>query len=427
MLASTLKIDRSEVLVVSGSHLSEGEDSVKTSEYKILVVDDQPVVRKTLTICLNNLGIKKVLEAENGKKAKELVAFDEFDVIFCDLNMPVEDGFEVLMFLGTMKFPGAVIIISSEEQEILASTSNLARFYDLNIIGCVEKPITFKVVQNIIEGIEALPTLKRTETQLFELPEDELVKYLEAQKIEAYFQPQVDLASRKMKGVEILARISDDQGSLIPPDSFIPTAERSPSIILDLTKNVIDKALKEISENYDSFCDLTYAFNISGKVLENNDFPNWLCRTVDKYGIPHENIICELTETAISSSPTIVDTQMFRLRIMKFKLSIDDFGTGYSSIAKLHTIPFNEIKIDKEFVFNCLTNIKSAAIVEQSIAMGKALGMSVVAEGIESIEVEEFLISKGCEIGQGYFYYRPTKSSEIINVINEFNFNSESR
>ncbi|HHF2880225.1 TPA: EAL domain-containing protein [Vibrio diabolicus] len=400
---------------------------MNTSDYKILVIDDQPVVRKTLTICLNNIGIKTVFEAENGKQAKELLAFNEFNVIFCDLNMPVEDGFEVLRALGVMKFSGAVIIISSEEQEILASTSNLARFYDLNIMGCVEKPITFKVVQNIIEAIQALPTVKRATTQLSELPEEELIRYLEAQKIEAYFQPQVDLISKKMKGVEVLARIHDDQGSLIPPDSFIPVAERSPSIILELTQKVIDKALKEVSRNYKSLCNLTYAFNISGKVLENEDFPKWLCRTVDKYGIPHEKIICELTETAISSSPTIIDTQMLRLRIMKFKLSIDDFGTGYSSIAKLHTIPFNELKIDKEFVFNCLTNIKSAAIVEQSIEMGKALGMSVVAEGIESVEVENFLLNKGCEIGQGYLYYKPVKISEILSGIDDFNFNSESR
>lgn len=107
----------------------------------ILVIDDQLVVRHTLMLCLNNLGIKTVVQAENGKIAKEAIIEHSFDVIFCDLDMPVEDGFEVLRYLGERDYTGAVVIISSQEQEVLASTSNLARVYDLNIIGCVESPL----------------------------------------------------------------------------------------------------------------------------------------------------------------------------------------------------------------------------------------------------------------------------------------------
>lgn len=392
---------------------------------KILVVDDQPVVRKTLTLCLNNLNINNIEQAENGKQAKQLIALEEFNIIFCDLNMPVEDGFEVLRYLGQYKFKGAVIIISSVEEEVLSSTSNLARLYDLNIIGCVEKPITFSTVQNIIETINDLPPAKQDTTQCTELTEDELVDHLKHDRLEAYFQPQIDLSTKRVKGVEVLARIFDSQGILIPPDRFIPTAERSQVIILEFTQKIIEKALRDITSELHRLPDLTYAFNISGKVLEHNNFPQWLSSKVDQYGIPHENIICELTETAISLDQTTIDTQMLRLRIMKFKLSIDDFGTGYSSIAKLHTIPFNELKIDKGFVFDCLTNAKSAAIVKQSIEMAKAMGMSVVAEGIENNKVESFLIEQGCEIGQGYLFHKPDRLSNISNYI--IGIDSESR
>lgn len=383
----------------------------------ILVVDDQQVIRHTLALCLGNLGIQNIHEAENGKQAKDLIACHTFDAIFCDLDMPIEDGFEVLRFLGESKFTGAVIIISSQEQEVLASTSNLARLYDLRIIGCVEKPITFQIVQKVIDTIRMLPNPNNKAKRYRELTEEELTHHLNSDHLEAYFQPQLDLRTKKVKGLEALVRIIDENDLLIYPDSFIPAAEKSATLILNLTQRVIEKALTSFAKEFPNRKSLTLAFNISGKVLENQEFPKWLSHIVNSHGIPPQQIICELTETAIAPDPTTIDIQMLRLKMMQFKLSIDDFGTGYSSIAKLHAIPFNELKIDKSFVFDCLTNAKSAAIVEQSIKMAKAMGIEVVAEGIETNDVEDFLLKAGCDSGQGYLYSKPGPLDEIASLI----------
>lgn len=383
----------------------------------ILVIDDQLVVRHTLMLCLNNLGIKTVVQAENGKIAKEAIIEHSFDVIFCDLDMPVEDGFEVLRYLGERDYTGAVVIISSQEQEVLASTSNLARVYDLNIIGCVEKPITQLTVQALFETISQQPPRNYDEKYLSLLTERELRELLKLGRLEAYYQPQLSLSTKKVKGLEVLARLFGPQGELIPPDRFIPTAENSTDLIVEITKHIIESALKSISKHFQHMKSLTFAFNISGKALEDEGFPKWLGLIADQYKVPHNQIVCELTETAISSDQTTMDAQMLRLRIMRFKLSIDDFGTGYSSIAKLHTIPFDELKIDKSFVFDCLSNTKSAAIVEQSIRLAKAMNIEVVAEGVENVEVETFLIRHGCKTGQGYLYAKPHDLDNILDFI----------
>lgn len=399
-----------------------------TIEYSaILVVDDQPVVRHTLMLCLNNLGIKTVVQAENGKVAKDAFANHSFDAIFCDLDMPVEDGFEVLRHLGEKAYTGAVVIISSQEQEVLASTSNLARLYDLNIIGCVEKPITFPTVQALFETISQLSARVHDQKHVPLLTEMELRELISQDRLVAYYQPQLSLPSKTIKGMEILARLFDLQGGLIPPDRFIPTAEHSTELILELTKRVIECALKDISSHFDQLSSLTFAFNISGKVLEDEGFPKWLSSIADRYKVPHNQIVCELTETAISRDQTTIDAQMLRLRIMRFKLSIDDFGTGYSSIAKLHTIPFDELKIDKSFVFDSLSNTKSAAIVEQSIRMAKAMNIEVVAEGVESKEVEAFLIRHGCGTGQGYLYAKPNPFKTTLEFIQKNNGEKEKK
>lgn len=279
------------------------------------------------------------------------------------------------------------------------------------------KPITQLTVQALFETISQQPPRNYDEKYLSLLTERELRELLKLGRLEAYYQPQLSLSTKKVKGLEVLARLFGPQGELIPPDRFIPTAENSTDLIVEITKHIIESALKSISKHFQHMKSLTFAFNISGKALEDEGFPKWLGLIADQYKVPHNQIVCELTETAISSDQTTMDAQMLRLRIMRFKLSIDDFGTGYSSIAKLHTIPFDELKIDKSFVFDCLSNTKSAAIVEQSIRLAKAMNIEVVAEGVENVEVETFLIRHGCKTGQGYLYAKPHDLDNILDFI----------
>ncbi|WP_284193195.1 EAL domain-containing response regulator [Vibrio zhanjiangensis] len=383
----------------------------------LLIVDDQDVVRHTLKLCLKNIEYENVVEARDGREAKKVIAENDVDIIFCDLNMPVEDGFEVLRYLGEIGFKGSVILISGEEEELLSSSSNLARLYQLDILGSVQKPVSAGVVKKLIAQIETSRLTRLNAPPVPVLSANDILHHMDVGNVKAFFQPQMDLATRRVSGLEVLARIVVSDSEVIYPDSFIPAAEKSLDLIQSLTKVIIKEALSEISQNYQFLQGITFALNISAKVLEDPQFPYWLNEVVVDYKIPQENIICELTETALTHEQTTVDTQLLRLKILRFKISIDDFGTGYSSIAQLHSIPFDEIKVDKRFVLDCISNLKSRAILEQSICMAKAMGISVVAEGVENRDIENFLISIGCHIAQGFLYSRPDTIEPIVKYI----------
>ncbi|MCG9679781.1 EAL domain-containing response regulator [Vibrio sp. Isolate24] len=392
-----------------------------------LIADDQKVVRHTLKLCLQNLDYQDVLEACDGKEAKQLAVEHDIDIIFCDLNMPVEDGFEVLRYLGEIHFSGSVILISGEEEEVLSSSSNLARLYKLDILGSLKKPISFTTVKDLMSQVEKSTISRINNRPPPVLSAASVQHFIDTGCVRAFFQPQIELETGRVCGLEVLARVVDEDDNIIPPDSFIPVAEKNLDFILSLTKTIVRAAFSDIAKHFQSLQDITFSLNISAKVLEDQGFTSWLDQVANEYQIPQENILCELTETALTHDQAAINTQLLRLRLLKFNLSIDDFGTGYSSIAQLHSIPFNELKVDKRFVLDCLTNTKSQAILEQSVRMGKAMGMSVVAEGVENREVEEFLVSIGCNIAQGYLYSKPDKLSYILAYMKRSNSIYEDR
>ncbi|WP_369597276.1 EAL domain-containing response regulator [Vibrio sp. JPW-9-11-11] len=393
----------------------------------IMIVDDQHVVRQALKLCIQNLKLLRVLEAENGKDAKALVDEHEIDIIFCDLNMPVEDGLEVLRYLGDLKFKGSVILISGEEEDILTSSSNLAQLYKLDILGSLKKPITFPVVKALFEQLEQSAISRINNAPPPVLSRASIEHYIENGSLIPYFQPQIDLSTSQISGLEVLARILNEDGKLIPPDSFIPVAEADYELIQLLTKTIICEAFSDFVRYRNHLTGVNIAINISAKVLEDSAFPRWLNQTAIEYHIPQDQITCELTETALTHDQTIIDTQLLRLKMLKFKLSIDDFGTGYSSIAQLHSIPFDELKVDKRFVSDCVENNRSRAILEQSIRMAKAMGMVVVAEGVETRNVESLLRSMECDATQGYLYSRPDQLSHIVRYIQHSNSTKQGR
>lgn len=379
----------------------------------ILVIDDQKVVRHTLFLCLKNIGYESVFQAENGLAARACLENQAIDLIFCDLNMPVEDGFAVLKFLASIQFAGAIVLISNEGSELLDSCVHLAKQYKLRILGCIPKPIEVGRLKALLQEANHQAS-HNAQGKVIELSPADILKAITDDRLVVYFQPQVNLATSELKGLEVLTRITSEQGQLLYPDSFIAVAEQSPDLMLMLTKAVIRQALGAIVPFQAQLANITIAFNISGKMLNNETFVQWLLTTIEQYHILPEQIICELTETAINDDPTLLIAQMLRLRMARFKLSIDDFGTGYSSLEQLHTIPFHELKIDKQFVQQGLNNTKSAAVVEQSIRLAKAMGLEVVAEGIETLQHEIYLKGLGCDIGQGYYFAKALPIAEIV-------------
>ncbi|MEZ9237395.1 EAL domain-containing protein [Shewanella sp. 10N.286.52.A9] len=382
----------------------------------VLIVDDQAVIRKIFSKSLGLLGQYTIAEAADGLEAFELIKANDFDLIFCDLNMPVKDGLYLLQRLIELQYATPIVLFSGEDQSLLNSAKVLATHYHLNILGIVPKPITSEMLQSFIKQAASI-NMKQYQTPLPDITEHDLKDYIVNGHVKAFFQPQYNLLTNEICGFEALARIVDN-GQIILPSQFINKAEET-DLIMPLTKAVINDAFQYFSMLKPEYKKLNLSINLSGKLLDDETIPHWLEETAATHGINNDSITCELTETAIPSNPSVMIVALLRLRMMKFKLSIDDFGTGFASLEQLHMLPFNELKIDRCFVADILNNDKSKALFRRSISLAKDLDLLAVAEGVEDFETKQLIIKLGCKVAQGFYFSQPLAAHDIVNEINE--------
>ncbi len=240
--------------------------------------------------------------------------------------------------------------------------------------------------------------------------ETALHKALEREELVLHYQPQIDVRSARMVGAEALMRWRRN-GQLVPPGEFIPLAEET-GLINQFSKWAIDEAARQARVWQDSFgFSDSIAVNLPSRLFERTDLVEDIHRAVSRHGVPHHAIQIEITETGImSEGHTPV---LHRLNEMGVEIAIDDFGTGYSSLAYLATLPISELKIDIKFVRDLGLSLASYAIVGAIIALARALGLRVVAEGVESLRQMELLHRAGCSVMQGYLFSRPLPAEEV--------------
>jgi len=236
---------------------------------------------------------------------------------------------------------------------------------------------------------------------------------------EIYHQPQIDLKTLRVCGSECLVRWNHPTEGNIPPNIFIPVAEDM-GLINQITLWVINKALsqhREIVEN--GFTNHMVSINISGKDIASDNFYLHVEELIKLSDVAPEKIILELTESAAITNSKEALTVLNKLSDLGITISIDDFGTGYSSMAYITELPFQELKVDRQFVENVCDSIKRRTICETTVKMAKGLKLEVVAEGINSELDERTLRTFGCDIGQGYYYAKPMPLAEYLNWLEE--------
>lgn len=231
-------------------------------------------------------------------------------------------------------------------------------------------------------------------------------------KLTLYYQPKIDIKTGKIKSVEALARWSHPEKGMISPVEFIPMIEQT-GMIRPFTLWVLEQAIIQIKDWTESGIDLSVAVNLSTRNLLDPSLPDYIERLLNAYQVSAHNLSLEITESAIMARPESAIALLERLHDMGFKLSIDDFGTGYSSLAYLKKLPVHELKIDQSFIFGLMTNKDDEVIVRSTIELAHNLGLTVVAEGIESKGILDMLMILGCDIGQGYYFSRPISSEEL--------------
>lgn len=233
-----------------------------------------------------------------------------------------------------------------------------------------------------------------------------------------FYQPKVDLRSGKMIGAEALVRWNNPEEGLIPPDRFIPLAEET-GLIVPLGDWVIDTACRMLSTLASlGLHDLVISVNLSARQLRRRQFPQHLAEAVQRYNVSPDKLELEMTESQLLDRPDDAIITLNALKKMGFKLSIDDFGTGYSSLSYLEQFPVDFIKIDRSFL--CSVGPESDAIITRAIiALGHALMLRVIAEGVETLEQLSFLRRHGCDQMQGFYFSAAVPQDEFLAMLRE--------
>jgi diguanylate cyclase (GGDEF)-like protein len=250
----------------------------------------------------------------------------------------------------------------------------------------------------------------------------ELRVALNQRQLLLHYQPKLDLVTGEVRGVEALVRWQHPERGLLPPDSFVPTAERT-GLINALTDYVLDVALGKAAYWLEQGLSVPMAVNISARSLLDPAFPDRVLASLSARRMPPASLILEITETSIMEDPEHALAALQRLHDAGVYLSIDDFGTGYSSLAYLKRLPVDEIKIDRSFISSLTADARDRLIVASTVSLGRALGLDVVAEGVEDEQTLAVLQTLGCDLAQGFLFGRPepdppleTRSGEQFRV-----------
>lgn len=231
------------------------------------------------------------------------------------------------------------------------------------------------------------------------------------------YQPIFNLHTKKMVGMEALIRWQHPTLGLISPNTFIPLAEKNgliPTVSAWVIKTVCEQARLWQIAGYNHF---TIAINISPFQLTQPDLPEKITNILHKAQVSPSTLVFEITETAIIPQSSISEHVLKKIHAMGIGISIDDFGTGYSSLVYLSRLPVTSFKIDKSFIQNIPASDNDIIIVNMLIRLGKDLGLTVIAEGIEKEEHLKFLIEKNCPQGQGDFLRKPLNINEITALL----------
>lgn len=240
----------------------------------------------------------------------------------------------------------------------------------------------------------------------------ELHRALEKKQLFLVYQPKIDLISGNTTAVESLARWQHPKLGLVPPDRFIPMAERT-GFIKSLTMWGLQTALSQAQAWLQQGLRVPVSVNLSARILHDERFPDQVEELLNSSRIGPEQLELEITESVIMAEPARALEILTRISRMGVVLSIDDFGTGYSSLAYLKRLPVNAVKVDKSFVLHMTKDQNDAQIVRSTIELAHNLGLKVIAEGVESREAWDRLVALGCDEAQGYYMSRPLPAAEI--------------
>ncbi|UNM22699.1 EAL domain-containing response regulator [Pseudomonas sp. ArH3a] len=382
---------------------------------RVLVLEDHLFQRSVAVSLLRQLGCHEVLEASNGAEALAiLAATGPVDVALCDLQMEGMDGVEFIQRAGGSGQLGAIIIGSGLPCDVRRAVGQMGQSLGLRMLGEVGKPLQAEALGPLLTAcLNPLPVELSPLASTGVASEASVRRGLLDQQLEGWYQPKFDLRTGEALGAEVLVRWNHPIKGVLSPAVFLPTVERC-GLLDELLFTLMHQALTLQWQARSQGVSLNVAFNLHASQLSNPQLTSQVKQILAQYQTPGCSVTFELTESGLLEVPAVCLENLVRLRMMGCQLSIDDFGAGFSSLQRLCQLPFNEIKLDAEFVRGLAHEPRCSAVISSTLALGHTLGMAVVVEGIETAEQQQALVELGCTQGQGYWHARPMPGADLL-------------
>lgn len=394
----------SHLKLVAGTQVAGGESA--------LIVEDSVVQRAHAVQVCRELGIARVYEASNGLEALAMLETVSPAMLIMDLEMPTMDGPALLGRLHTRGLRIPVIVISGRESALVQSVRHLGAALGFPILGAVQKPLTPKALQPLLEQLKNGDCHRQMQPPSVPIDSTDLRTALAGDQITVHYQPQIEISTLAMHGVEALARWPHPTLGMIPPDRFIPLAEQH-GLIHELTLRVLNLAMAQALHWSAREIHCRVAVNLSPVLLERPGLVEEIAGLQQSYGIPAQRMVIEVTESSLMRDPALALSALTRMRLRGFGLSLDDYGTGFSSMQQLARIPFTELKIDRSFVQGAAQRTDMQIILRRTIEMASELGVTTVAEGVSTEEELRLLREFGCGYAQGWLIAKALPGADL--------------
>ncbi|MGG4603621.1 EAL domain-containing protein [Paenalcaligenes sp. Me131] len=385
--------------------------------YRILVVEDHPLLLTDTTHTLASLGPHRVDGVSSGTEALRLLSEVTYDLVLSDLHMPDIDGLSLIEQWPTHAHSPALALISSDTLAILSGVSQAAKARGISVLGAYTKPFTQRCAQALLRALATHQQQFTAARPPCHTHSNDLLRAaLHTQAIQAWYQPKYSMAEKKIVGVEALARWEHPRLGQLPPSAFLPDIERE-ALHEELLYCMLQQSIAAQQYWQALGHDITVSINLHTRLLDDLTLPERLYAYVLAANAKPASITFELTEHTTTLDTGHYYSGATRLRMMGFALSQDDFGTGYSSFYRLLSTPFTELKLDHSLLHNALNHPHFRTALQSLIRLGNDLGLAVVAEGVETPQEAELVQHMGGDIIQGYVISPPIRHDAVAALL----------
>ncbi|ALI02914.1 diguanylate phosphodiesterase [Pseudomonas sp. FW306-02-F02-AA] len=383
----------------------------------ILIVEDHPFQQLYLQNLFSELGDFELEFAQEGSAALDYLKRRDFDLVLTDLLMPGMDGVQFIQGLAASGSRPALAIMSVASRRMLTSASLAARNLGVSVIGLISKPVKSSALRNLTDqlGSRRQAILPLPGPQIDHLA---ILAALDNGELQAWFQPKKSLANGRIVAAEALVRWIHPEHGVLLPGMFLP-AFKAFALEESLLWHILEQAMKAQKLWGAQDYAIPVSINLPTHLLNSPDLADRILQFVLKHHGAPAMICFELMECSMPEDISNFYAGACRLRMKGFGLSQDDFGQGYSSYMNLVSTPFTELKIDRALVHGCSENEELAQALTSIVALGRQLGLTVVAEGVETAQELALLRRINCTQVQGFLISHAVSSSEFQQLLTQ--------